>query len=142
MRPTLKQEIDRCNLEIERIKNEDHANSPAWLVAMGQLDWNLEKVLIMKELNDTLADPEASTSDAGSSAAANRDDDVTTGILIALGIVYYCDAENAAEEIVKACDWEKLLRAAKREEDCYLPNLRRTIAFLKSTGKIGIKPKC
>lgn len=41
-------DLRRCDLEIERIRNENNINEPAWLVAMGMCDWELEKELILK----------------------------------------------------------------------------------------------
>lgn len=58
-----------------------------------------------------------------------------SGVLIALGCVYACDAEGAAEEIVGTVGAKDLLRVAIAEEDCYLPQLRNTIAFLKPIRK-------
>jgi len=54
-----------------------------------------------------------------------------SGVLIALGIIYYSDAESLAEEIVGTVGATDLLRVAIAENDTYLPNLRKTIQFLK-----------
>jgi hypothetical protein len=45
-------DLERCDLEMDRIIREANPNEPAWYPAMGYADWNLEKLLIIKELND------------------------------------------------------------------------------------------
>jgi hypothetical protein len=52
------------------------------------------------------------------------------GVLLALGHVYSVDDETVAEAIVSDVGKYALLRVAKKNEDCYLPNLRKTIRFL------------
>ena len=58
-------------------------------------------------------------------------DSYLKGVLAGLGFVYAADAETLAEEIVSAVGPYALLRIAEINEDCYLPNLRRTIRFLE-----------
>lgn len=53
-----------------------------------------------------------------------------SGVLIALAFVWQAGAETLAEEIVGDVGAKDLLRVAKNEQDCYLPQLRKTIAFL------------
>jgi hypothetical protein len=55
------------------------------------------------------------------------------GILAALGFIYAADEETTAEEIVSASGPYALLRVARKNEDCYLPNLRKTIRFLRES---------
>lgn len=62
----------------------------------------------------------------------DRADAVLSGVLIALGCVYLFGAEGAAEEIVGTVGADELLRVAKAEEDCYLPQLENTISFLRT----------
>ena len=64
-----------------------------------------------------------------------KDEDFYCGVLVALGCVYSCGAEGAAEEIVQTCGATKLLQVAKKNEDLYLPNLRHTISFLRGQHK-------
>jgi hypothetical protein len=45
-------DLERCDFEMERIAREANPNEPAWYPAMGYADWNAEKCLIIKELND------------------------------------------------------------------------------------------
>lgn len=66
------------------------------------------------------------------SAPSMGTDQFYSGVLVALGCVYFADEETLAEEIVGTVGEKELLRVAVAEEDCYLPNLKRTIAFLKS----------
>jgi len=66
--------------------------------------------------------------------SARKGDDVFSGVLIALGIVYSMDSDptaTLAQEIVGACSPRDLLRVAKAENDCYLPLLRRTVRSLE-----------
>ena len=59
------------------------------------------------------------------------------GVLVALGCVYAQDAEVCAEEIVWTVGAASLLRVAKAEDDMCLPDLLKTIRFLRSVGKLG-----
>jgi len=54
-------------------------------------------------------------------------DDFFCGVLAALGVVYSADEETTAEEIVRMAGGYSLLRVAKKNQDCYLPNLRKTV---------------
>lgn len=58
-------------------------------------------------------------------------DQFLCGVLAALGCVYAADEETIAEEIVNTIGASALLRVARANEDCFLPNLRETIRFLK-----------
>lgn len=53
------------------------------------------------------------------------------GVMAALGVVYAHDDETVAEEILKECDVNHLLRVAMKNDDPYLPNLKATMKFLK-----------
>lgn len=56
-----------------------------------------------------------------------------SGVLIALGIVYTSDADptsTLAQEIVGQVGPADLLRVAKKEQDCYLTKLRKTVRSL------------
>ena len=57
-------------------------------------------------------------------------DDVTIGVLCALGVVYTAGEETLAEEILTACDGRECLRVAVENEDIFAPNIRNTLAFL------------
>jgi hypothetical protein len=71
-------------------------------------------------------------SDQTRSAKKARDDAFLLGVLVALGCVYAADEETTAQEIVSAVGAASLVRVAKAEDDPYLPNLRKTIRFLRS----------
>jgi hypothetical protein len=63
-------DLHRCDLEIARILNEPDVKAgtaPAWLVAMGMCDWELEKRLILKE-----SVPSRTTETAPSTESANQ----------------------------------------------------------------------
>jgi hypothetical protein len=50
--PALQARLDRCDREIEEIRNRPDVlagKCPAWLVALGIMDWELEKRLILRE---------------------------------------------------------------------------------------------
>lgn len=47
-------DLERCDLEIERIYRELDPNKPAWYPAMGHADWEAEKCLIMNEFKPLL----------------------------------------------------------------------------------------
>jgi hypothetical protein len=64
------------------------------------------------------------------------DDFFNVGVLTALGVVYTHGAETIAEDIVRACDAKQLLRAARDNGDPWLKDLKRTVRFLKETGRI------
>lgn len=68
-------------------------------------------------------------------ARKRYNDEFINGVLIALGCIYQHDAETLAEEIVTLIGASSLLRVAKANDDVYLPNLRKTIRFLKSVDK-------
>ncbi len=62
------------------------------------------------------------------------DDAVLSGVLIALGVVYTNENDptaTLAQEIVGTVGAAGLLRVAKKEEDCYLPQLRKTVRSLR-----------
>jgi hypothetical protein len=68
----------------------------------------------------------------------NRDkNEWLLGVLIALGCVYEAGAETIAEDIIKLVGPVGLLRVAKKEQDLYLPNLRKTIRFLKGREEVN-----
>ncbi len=69
---------------------------------------------------------------------ANKDEFIC-GVLSTLGFVYAAGEETIAEEIVSSSHPYTLLRVARREEDIYLPNLRKTIRFLKQREKMRVK---
>ena len=58
-------ELARCDREIKGIRTQPNIEAvPAWWVALGVLDWEYEKRLIMKEQSaqsepDSLADPQS-----------------------------------------------------------------------------------
>ncbi len=60
-----------------------------------------------------------------------RADEFLCGVLAALGCVYDADEETLAEEIVYETGASALFRVAKVNEDYFLPNLRKTIKFLR-----------
>ena len=63
-----------------------------------------------------------------------REDAIFSGVLIALGIVFNCDPDptaTLAQEIVGTVGSANLLRVAKQEDDCYLPQLRATVRSLR-----------
>lgn len=52
------------------------------------------------------------------------------GVLCALGHLYAHGEDTLAEEIIYATGKYALLRVAKKNEDLYLPNLRKSIRYL------------
>ena len=68
-------------------------------------------------------------------ARKRYNDEFINGILVALGVVYIHDAETLAEEIITLVGASALLRVAKDNDDVYLPNLRKTVRFLKERQK-------
>ncbi len=57
-----------------------------------------------------------------------------SGVLIALSHIYGADEEALAEEIIRAVGERELLKVAIAEEDYCLPQVRRTIRFLRARG--------
>lgn len=70
-----------------------------------------------------------------------KKDAVYSGVLIALANVYEADVETLAEEIVGTVGASELVRVATAEEDYILPQLKKTIAFLKSRTSVIRKQK-
>ncbi len=60
-----------------------------------------------------------------------KKDEFLCGVLAALGFVYDAGEETTAEAIVSATGPYALLRVAKENEDIFLPNVRKTIYFLR-----------
>lgn len=44
---TLNEELERCDREIEAMQGQE--SSPAWLVALGVNDWEVEKRFLLRE---------------------------------------------------------------------------------------------